>query len=351
MHRWSVPVGRVAGIQLRVHATFALLLLLVVGPGQTLLGTLAAIGWLVAIFACVVVHELAHSILARRRGADVRSIVLLPIGGVSQLERLPDDPHDELQIAIVGPLASIALAGLAAAAALLVGQPLWPPGLSAGWLADLTWFNLIVGVFNLVPAFPLDGGRVLRALLQRRLDLETATRRAATVGRAAGTILLLLGFFDLWLAIIGLFVFFAASAEEAGTIVHVRLAGLRVRDAMVADPVTVDPELSGAWAAHIARRAGQSSLPVVADERYRGILDAGDAERERSASVADLADADRPTVGPDDGLEDALRTLGSWRVPALAVTVGDRVVGLLEAQVASRLLRERGEHPTAAHAA
>ena len=346
-HRWSVPIGRVAGIPLRVHVTFVLLLLLFVGPGQTVVGYLTSVVWLAGIFACVVVHELAHSLLARRRGVTVGSIVLLPIGGVSELERLPDNPRDELHIAVVGPLASFALAGLAGGAALLAGQALWPVGMSSGWLTDLFWFNLIVGAFNLVPAFPLDGGRVLRALLQRRYDLEGATRRAAMIGRVLGGVLVLLGFFDLWLAFVGLFVFVAASAEEAGTVAHARLKGLRVRDAMIEDPVTVDPTLSGAWAAHIARRAAQRSLPVVADGRYVGMVDAEAAERERTTSVADLADLARPTLDPDGDLEDALRMLASWRVAGLTVTTGERIVGLLDAQGAARLVRERAARPAA----
>ena len=147
------------------------------------LGVVGGLAWLAIVFGCIVVHELAHSLVARRRGALVREIVLLPIGGVSRLENLPESPSDELAIAIVGPAASVALAGAAALAEVALRQPLLPVDLAGGpLLARLVWFNLIIAGFNLLPAFPLDGGRVFRAVLERRYDLERATHLARASG-------------------------------------------------------------------------------------------------------------------------------------------------------------------------
>jgi Zn-dependent protease len=235
-HRWSVRVARVAGIDVRVHVTFLLLVALfgLAAPEPGVLGAAQSIGWLLAVFSCVVVHEFAHSLVARRRGGEVHEILLFPLGGVSKLDRLPESPGDELAIAIAGPLASIGLALTAAALALVTGGSLFPPDLlTGGWLERLAWLNLLLAGFNLLPAFPLDGGRVLRALLERRMDLEAATRAAARVGHGLALTLVAAGvLFDVWLVLIGIFVYFGASAEEAATIVHVRLRGHTVGDAM-----------------------------------------------------------------------------------------------------------------------
>jgi Zn-dependent protease len=236
-----VRVGRVLGIDVRVHATFLLIvpLFALAGSAGDGPGPLGGVAWLAAIFACVLVHELSHCVVGRRRGAVVHEIVLLPIGGISKLERLPQTAGDELAMAIAGPLASIALGVVAMGLAVLTGASLWPIEILTGpVLAGLAWFNLIVGAFNLLPAFPLDGGRVLRAALERHRDLEAATHTAARLGRALALTLMLAGaLFDLWLLIIGIFVYFGAATEEAATRLHVRLEGLTVRDVMRQDVV------------------------------------------------------------------------------------------------------------------
>ena len=240
--RWSLPIVRVAGIEIRIHATF-LILVALFAFGSSARGGPGVVGgllWLAVIAARVVVHELAHSIVAIHRGATVREIVLLPIGGVSKLENLPETPRDEFAIAIAGPLASFGIAALGAAIAGLFGQSLLPVDLYGGpILHKVVWFNLIVGAFNLLPAFPLDGGRVLRSLLERRFDLERATRHAARIGRIVALAMMAIGIFaDWWLVFIGVFVYFGAAAEEAATIVHIRLKGLRAKDVMLLNHVT-----------------------------------------------------------------------------------------------------------------
>ena len=275
-HRlWSFGVGRISGIEIRVHYTFFLLvpLFALAGSAPEGPGVAASLLWLVLIFACVVVHELAHCLVGRPRGAVVHEIVLLPIGGVSKLEHLPETPSDELAMAIAGPAASVGLAALAGAAALLAHDALLPIELFGGsLLAGLFWFNLIIAAFNLLPAFPLDGGRVFRALLERRYDLEHATRLAARIGRGVAVVLMLSGvLFDLWLVIIGVFVYFGASAEEVATIVHVRLGGQRVSDAMLLDPVTVAPTTDARRAPGTAPAECAARLPGGRRVRLRGL--------------------------------------------------------------------------------
>jgi Zn-dependent protease len=239
----------VAGIRIRVHLSFLLLvaLFVLVAPDPGLVGAAASVGWLLAVFACVLVHELAHCVVARARGGEVEEILLFPLGGVSKLHHLPESPRDEYAIAIAGPLTSIGLGLGAALLCVATGRSLLSVDFVTGaWLVRLAWLNLILGVFNLLPAFPLDGGRVLRSRLERTHDLESATHIAAHMGRVLAVVLMVVGvFFDIWLTLIGIFVYFGATAEEAGTIVHARLRGHRVREAMqVVANAPAPPEVS-----------------------------------------------------------------------------------------------------------
>jgi Zn-dependent protease len=242
-HRWSFPLVRVRHIQVRVHLSFLLLvaLFVVAAPEPGLPGALLSVGWLLAVFGCVVLHELGHSFVAIDRGAEVDEILLFPFGGVSRLRHLPDAPRDEFAIAAAGPLTSFGLAALATLTCVASGRALVPVDLVAGpWLARLAWLNLLLGTFNLLPAFPLDGGRLLRALLERRVDVLTATRTATRIGHALAAVLIAVGLVaDVWLTLIGVFVWFGASAEEAATILHVRLRGHRVAEVM--EPAVVAP--------------------------------------------------------------------------------------------------------------
>ncbi len=333
-HRLSVSIGHVFGIDIRVHATFLLLVALFVlaYSGSGVPGVAAGLAWLVVIFACVVIHELAHSLVARRRGGVVHEIVLLPIGGVSKLERLPESPADELAIAIAGPLASLAIGVLAAAAALALGQSLLPVDMFAGpILPRIAWFNLLVGAFNLLPAFPLDGGRVFRALLERHRDLETATRQSARVGRVLAVLLIVVGLLlNFWLALIGLFVYFGASAEEAATIVHLRLKGLRVVDAMLLDPVVVDEDERAGSLDDFRRRTAQKVFPVTVAAGTPGLVSADAiAAAPAETKIRDLM-ARHLVVPPTASLEkDALPLLEQSSLSALAVVRRASVVGLL----------------------
>jgi stage IV sporulation protein FB len=276
-----------------VHVSFFLLVALFAlastGPGGQ--GLLSGLSWLVILFACVVVHELAHCVVGQAHGAVVRDIVLLPIGGMSRLERLPPRPEDELAMAIAGPIASAALGVAAGAVAGAVGVALLPVDLATGsLLARLCWVNLLLAAFNLLPAFPLDGGRVLRALLARHHGEAMATRRAATVGRVVAVVMIAAGVLvDLWLLIIGMFVFFAATAEERATLQHLRLRGVHVRDLMrtptggtprvafTTVPLTAlgaDDDVEDDLPALVAAPSG--ALPVVDHTQVVGELRVGD---------------------------------------------------------------------------
>jgi len=214
----SVAVARVLGVEIRLHWTFLALVLLVVWANAQ--GGARAIGdgllWIVAVFGSVLIHELAHCVVARRRGVMVLDILLTPIGGMSQMDRIPERAADEFAIAIVGPLTSFGLALGVACFGLAFGATLWPPTLFAGsWFARIIWLNVLLGAFNFLPALPMDGGRVLRAGLARKHDRRSATQLAARVALVFAVMMMIVGFFyDLWLIVIGMFVFLGARAEE-----------------------------------------------------------------------------------------------------------------------------------------
>jgi Zn-dependent protease len=340
-------IARISGIELRLHFSFLFLVALVVGVevpfGARAVG--AGLGWLALVFACVVVHEFAHSLLARRRGATVEAIVLLPIGGVSRLRDFPESPRDELAIAAVGPLASLGLGLLAVAVALGLGEAVWPPGLATGtFLARLAWLNFLLGGFNLLPAFPMDGGRVLRALLEVRLDRVAATKIAGTIGRifalGMGVAGLLVNF---WLILIAIFVYFGSVAEEAASELRFGLHGLRVRDAMLVTP-TVVPALTPVEDVIRASMGGlQQHFPVVDGTVYAGIVGPRQLARAHAGATAiSVADREAPVLSPTDRLDgEALDRLESERRPALAVLEAGRVVGLLVTDQVEALAKAR----------
>jgi Zn-dependent protease len=216
----SLSIAQIWGVEIRVHWTFLLLVgfVVVASAGTGGRAIVEALLWIAAIFAAVLIHELAHCVVARRRGAVVDDILLMPLGGLSRLHEMPDAPGDELTIAIVGPLTNFVLALGFMAAGLVAGTRLFPPTLFAGpWLARLLWMNVLLGAFNLLPALPMDGGRVLRAALARHNDRRTATATAVYVARiCAGTMIVVGLLYDFWLVLIGVFVLLGSSAEEHG---------------------------------------------------------------------------------------------------------------------------------------
>ena len=207
-------------------------------------------------------------------------------------------------------------------------------------MARLAWLNLLLAAFNMIPAFPLDGGRVFRSLLELRYDLARATRIAARTGRALAFVFVAVGMvWDLWLALIGVFLYIAAGAEEAATLLHVRIAGRRVRDVMVMMPTTVDASVTADALRRLIRRNLQGTFPVVRDGRYDGVIDTEMIEgASDDVCAGDLADRSAAVLAPDDDLEGDLPALSS--VPGHAVAVVDRgdVVGLLRLDEVRRLV-------------
>lgn len=347
--RLSLRLATIAGIEIRIHATFLLLVMLVAlgstapeGPGLA-----SALLWLGALFSCVVLHELAHSLVARRHGIPVIEIELLPIGGISKMERSPDDPGVELRIALAGPIVSVLLGAAFAGLATLAGVSMWPPTLyGGGFLARLSWVNLLLAGFNLVPALPLDGGRVFRAVLEQRTDRERATRAAARAGRLFASLMIAAGFLvNLWLLVIGVFVYFGSWAEEAAATIHERVKNLYVRDVMIREPICVSVLAPVAQLVATLWASAQREFPVTtAEGTYLGLVTAEELLRTApERPVGTVADLAAPTLAPGDLLETS--GLLSGELAAAAVLSGGRVVGLARAADAGLIAQRLLQHP------
>lgn len=347
--RWSWRLGQVRGIELRVHATFLLLLVWFGAAAWKQHGTTSAVAteviFIVALFACVALHELGHALMAQRFGVRTRDITLLPIGGLARLERMPTESRQELWIALAGPAVNVVIGGL-----LIGGLALVPAGSegSAIWvLQRLAVANLALAVFNLLPAFPMDGGRVLRAVLAARMGRLPATRRAAGIGRAFAAAFVLLG---LWaspvLVLIGVFLWFAASGELMDVELRAAAEHQLVADAMVLrftsvrahDPLrrALDELLAGT----------QEDFPVVERGRVLGMLYKPDlvqglADRGEQAPVSAVMREDPLVLEATAPLEDAMERFEEHGGRTLPVAARGRLVGLFTRQNLGELFAAR----------
>ncbi len=340
---WSFPIGRLFGSELRVHVTFFLLLAWVAWSGWReggVPGALATTLFVLLLFACVIAHEFGHALTARRFGIRTPDITLLPIGGLARLERMPERPREEILVALAGPAVNVAifalLFALGARGPDLSGSA-DPHGLTFASLpGQLALINLWLALFNLLPAFPMDGGRVLRALLALRGDRLAATRQAARIGQVLAFGLGLAGFAsgNIVLLFIGLFIMMAAGAEssEVETRSLTRDLDLRARDAMITEfePLAPDDTLEAASAALI--RTTQHEFPVFdpASRRFRGLLTrqklfAALSADPRPRSVAEIMERDLPALGLTAPLERVLEAL-QHGAPAVLVEGRDGTV-------------------------
>jgi Zn-dependent protease len=341
--RWSLELGMVAGIRVRVHASFAILLAWVALGRLVEEGTAAAaiggILFTLTIFGTIILHELGHALMARRFGYRTRDITLLPIGGLARLDRLPEEPRQELLVALAGPAVNVAIAACLAALLLAVGGEVLPPLDGASRVpfgAALLWTNVGIAVFNMIPAFPMDGGRVLRALLAMRLGFLPATQVAAAVGRS---IALLFGAAGLvvnpFLVLIALFVWFAAGQEASLARLRSTLRDIPVRAALIEEVRTLAPDDLVGEAARAALAGFQRDFPVVDDdERLLGLLTREElvsalARGRLDAPVASVMRAEVRAARPDEKLEAAIMRLGPSDGRTIPVVEEGRLAGVV----------------------
>jgi Zn-dependent protease/CBS domain-containing protein len=347
----SFKIGRAFGIDVKVHWTFFLLLAFfgftAYQNSGSLPSALLTVGIIVALFVCVLLHEFGHALVAQRLGIETADITLLPIGGLARLKSLPERPWDEVKIAIAGPLVNVVLAPIFFGIALLLGGSLTAPAnilegvRSAGQVfAYLGYINVALVVFNLIPAFPMDGGRVLRGLLATRLGTIRATDIASAVGQAFAAAFFLLGLLggNLLLALIAVFIFFGASGEAQLVRQREQMRGLLVSDVMGTRPrlETVTPYHTFGQVLDSVIHGYQEDFPVVdEDANLVGMLTRSEImtaahSPERYASVRDLMKTDFPTISPDaDLFTDGARILQETDLKALPVLRGGELVGML----------------------
>ena len=340
--RWSWRLGRLAGIDVKVHATFALVLVWV-GlnhwlAGRGLGGVLSGISFILLLFGCVVLHELGHALAARRFGVRTRDIILLPIGGLARLEHIPDKPYQELWIAAAGPAVNVVIAIVLSLWLRATGtwEPLSTLSMTDGpTLERLGVLNVFLVVFNLIPAFPMDGGRMLRAVLALRLEYTRATRIAARIGRGLAYLFGFLGLFtNPFLVFIALFVWIGASQEANLVQIRSALGGIPVWRVMVTEFHTLEPSDPLARAVELTLKGSQQDFPVLEAESLVGVLthagmlerlsERGDKEPVSSAMRHDWQQAE-----PAEMIGPVFRRLQERACRTVPVVEGGRLVGMV----------------------
>ncbi len=352
----AVRIGRLFGIGVFVHWSFWLLIGFVIylhaAQGATLWQIAEGVALVLSIFACVVLHECGHALAARRYGIGTRSITLMVIGGIASLERMPRKPSQELVVAVAGPMVNVVIAGVLFVGLLLVrghvrqDEALLQAG--GAYFDKLMWINVILVVFNMIPAMPMDGGRVLRALLAMKFGYERATRASA---RLAQTLAIGFAIFGLlehnpFLIIIGVFVFFGASAEAQMAISRSAIESLKVSRAMMPDYLVIEPgaRISDAIEALVTSR--QSAFPVMEGEEVIAMLTREHIHKaaeagEENAPVTDYADRDFLRVSPDEPLVDAVDRLQQAEKGAALVEENGSPVGILTREGVGELISLR----------
>jgi len=357
--KWSLRIGRLFGIPVFIHVTFFMFLAWIGleswSSSGSASGALSNILFLCTLFACVVLHELGHALTARRYGIPTRDITLLPIGGVARLDRMPDDPRQELWVALAGPAVNVVIAVALflvtkiTSSVFSIGDVSVQGFLSGSFLTRVILTNVFLVLFNLLPAFPMDGGRVLRALLAMRMDYARATHTAATVGQLMALLFGLLGLFPGWhmLIFIALFVWIGAAQESGMVRMRFSLSGIPVSRAMVTTFQVLRPQDTLADAVELTLKGTQRDFPVVDAERVVGVLRQGDmlatlARQGAHIHVADVMQTNFQMVESSEMLDAAFRRLAEHGASVAPVSSQGRLVGLVTRENIDEFLAIQG---------
>ncbi len=353
--KWSIRIGKLFGIPVYIHVTFILFLvwiaIIIWRQAQDISMVAWGILFILSIFLCVVLHEFGHALTARRYGISTRDVTLLPIGGLARLERMPEDPRQELWVALAGPAVNVVIAlvlflGLRASATALVPDSVIITRQS--FLARVMFINVFLVLFNLLPAFPMDGGRVLRALMATRMPYPRATHLAAVIGQ---TMAFLFGFAGLFwnpmLIFIALFVWIGAAQEANMVQMRYSLAGIPVGRAMVTDFRTLAPTDTLSAAVDLTLAGTQRDFPVIDGDRIVGVLMQKDmlaalARGGPNVPVADAMQREFEMVEASENLEAAYRRLSARRCSTAPVSFQGRLVGLVTMDNIGELLAIQG---------
>lgn len=339
---WSWKLARIAGIDVYVHATFLMVVAWIAlihwNESQSLAAVIEGVGFILALFGCVVLHEFGHALTAARYGIRTRDITLLPIGGLARLERIPDVPIQELWVALAGPAVNVVIA--AVLFGWLQASSAWQSvdqiGVTTGAFAErLMLANVFLAGFNLLPAFPMDGGRALRALLATRMDYTRATQRAAMIGQGMAILFAFVGLQgNPTLIFIALFVWIGAGQEASMAQMKSALAGIPLHRAMLTHFRTLTPTSTLGDAVDFLLTGSQQDFPVVAHGRIQGILRRSDLVKAltqggRNASVADNMKRDCPTAEASEMLETVLGRVQGRDCHTIPVLEHGALIGLV----------------------
>ena len=339
---WSWKLARIAGIDVFVHATFFVVIAWIAlvhwNEHHTLKAVLEGVGFILALFACVVLHEFGHALTAARYGIRTKDITLLPIGGLARLERMPDVPIQELWVALAGPAVNVVIAILLFIWLQVSGafQSVDQIGVTTGGFAERVMVaNVVLVAFNLLPAFPMDGGRALRALLATRMEYTRATQLAAVAGQGMA---ILFAFWGLrgnpMLLFIAFFVWIGAGQEASMVQMKSALAGIPLRRAMLTEYRTLTPADTLGDAVDLLLTGSQQDFPVVEGGRVDGILTRSDLvkaleQRGRNASVTEIMKRDCPTADASEMLETVLARLRGRDCRMVPVLENGALIGLV----------------------
>lgn len=353
---WSLTIGRIAGTDVRLHFTF-LLFLAWIGIADYLAGGTAAaldsVLFILLVFLCVTLHEFGHIAMGRRFGVNTPQVTLSPIGGIASMERMPENPREELLVAIAGPLVNVAIALLLMAVFGLSLGLVTTIDFDKATLAErLLIVNVTLVAFNLIPAFPMDGGRVLRAVLAMNMDAPRATALAARIGQGFAMLFFALGlFYNPILMFVGLFIYFAASAEEQTAAFTGFASRLTVGDAMEPSPVTFAETEPIARAIDALLSTPQKEFPVLDGQgRIVGLLDRdamilGLRERGDGVPVGEVMRPAEPLLPRQQLMEAFTRMRGRGVNAEVVMDPGGRVLGVLTAENISEMMMVEAARP------
>jgi Zn-dependent protease/CBS domain-containing protein len=361
----SLKIATVMGIPIRLHITFLLILPMFAyvfainpqpfgfrGVEPAIIKYSLSVLTAILLFASIILHELAHSYMAMRYGVKIESITLFLFGGVSAMEEIPRKPGEEAKMASAGPLTSLVIGFVCL---FIYGNLISPdPELSQNPVYLIIWIlgvmNLVLGIFNLLPAFPMDGGRVLRSFYARRMSYVKATQSAAAVGKFFAILMAIFGILvgNLWFPLIALFIYVGASEEERSTRAEVTLENILVRDIMTRDVVSVIPSMNVEDLVKFMFEKKHMGYPVIEGDNLRGIVTFTDIQRvpylERPvARVSDIMTRDIISVPPDAQASDVLKLVTSRNIGRVVVIDNGSVVGILSRTDLVRILRLRSE--------
>lgn len=360
--KWQFKFGTFAGIDVYIHTTF-LLLIGWVGYShwlehQNWIEVLKGIGFILTLFLCVILHEYGHALTARKYGIKTRDITIYPIGGVARLERMPEKPIEELWVALMGPAVNVVIAAILFAYLFLTSSlvPLNELTVASGsFLERVMIINIVLVLFNLLPAFPMDGGRVLRALLAMRMDYVRATQIAANVGQGMAFLFGFIGLFsNPFLLFIAFFVWIGASQEASMVQMKNAISGIPVGRAMLTDYQFLSPRDPLSRMAQMILAGSQHDFPVIDDdERVVGVITRDDflsalTQHGQNIAVSAVMKTNLPEVDSYEMVETALTRIQESGVPALPVTHGGRLVGIITSENITEYLMIRSALRSAA---